>query len=133
MRRKHKHSSRKLPTDIHPRQLFGDGVGLANDAGKYYACGYCGFTCNVDRDGLGGENSRSGVRHSDFVAPEYDGSGDISSPLSTRLVLGGVSHVFVIMENDAAGDPKGVVHDFEHSVSTGCPLCGSTNWRGDYP
>ena len=132
MRRNHKSRSRKIPTDIHPRLRYGDGVGLADESGKYYSCGYCGFNCNVDRDGLGGKDSQSGVRHSDFVAPSYDGSGG-TSPSIDRLTLGGVGHVLVILENDANGEPKGVVHDHAQSVSTGCPLCGSTNWRGDFP
>lgn len=104
--------------------------GFGDDAGKYYRCWYCGFVCNVDRDALGDAETGSGEYHIDF-AGRSDGSGDSSSPLNTLALMDG--HDVVLLELDSTGTPKTIYHEFQPKPSSGCPSCGSKNWRGDYP
>jgi hypothetical protein len=123
---------------------YGDG----EDDGKYYRCWHCGFVCDVDRDELGGPESKDGVSYeiydanlsvdnqdsSNDITPAYygadeHGANDDVYALTPMLLLR-TGHV--IMENDAAGDPKNVRVNYQPDISTGCPFCGTLNWRGDY-
>ena len=44
-------------------KYFGDG----EDDGKYFRCANCGFVCDIDRDALGGPESRSGATYAQTV------------------------------------------------------------------
>lgn len=105
--------------------------GTGDDAGKWYRCWYCGFICNVERDELGDSDSSSGVGHIDYHSQAF-GNMDATDSLNRVAVIGGPLHVFALMELDADGSAKGIRHDFKSDISTGCPFCGSKNWRGDY-
>lgn len=99
-----------------------DGTDFRN----LYKCWNCGFHCKVGRDDLGGVESVAGTSHEDYSTPSdyYD---------SNVIVLGGPDDSFhVLLELDAAGDPKEIYHDFKSVISGGCPKCGTRNWRGDY-
>ena len=104
--------------------------GNGEDTDKYYRCWHCGFICDSDLNSLGGAASRDGVASEDYSVPTYgatpgvDGSGD--------ACLDAPGHFHVAAELDSAGNPKEVVHDYRVTISGGCPLCGSMNWKGDY-
>jgi len=107
------------------------GNGL--DDGRYYRCWHCGFlACNEDRDALGDGQSGNGVSHEDYYNPAVGGSYD-GDPLNSVTVLGGsIEHFHVTLELGSDGEPKGIRHDLRPVVNSGCPFCGSLNWRGDY-
>jgi len=131
--RKTRKESRTIP-------VIGDG----DDAGKYYRCWNCGFICDADRDALGDSDSRSGVTQIDYVKeyPSASGIGggtegwsaDGQVPLQLLTVSGGAMGRMVTLENEDDGTPKALNHHvFKPKVDSGCPFCGSKNWRGDYP
>lgn len=103
--------------------------GRGRDADRYFKCWYCGFVCDVERDELGGSESGSGVAHTDAL--ELSGESD-GIPLS--IALGGdIGHYHVAIELESDQDtPKTTYHNFISDISSGCPFCGSKNWRGDY-
>ena len=88
--------SKTIPIYGHPER--GDG----EDNGKYYRCWNCGFVCNVDRDALGDQSSRSGAAYETYA------------------------------QVDEYGVATGKTRYKVSESSTGCPLCHSKNWRGDY-
>jgi hypothetical protein len=99
-----------------------DGTDFRN----LYTCWNCGFPCKVGRDELGGIDSLAGTSHLDYSTPSdyYE---------SNQIVVGGPTDSFlVLLELDAAGDPKEITHDFQSVISGGCSQCGCKNWRGDY-
>lgn len=99
-----------------------DGTDFRN----LYRCWNCGFDCKVGRDELGGANSLAGTTHEDYSNPSHYTDDN-------RIILGGPEDSFVVlMELDAAGDPKEIYSDFKSVISGGCPMCGTRNWRGDY-
>lgn len=113
----------RIPKDSRTIPIQGNrrrGNGL--DAGVMYKCWNCGFINRTDREALGGSRSSDGVSHTDYYT--------ISDPsLDRNIVLRGS---FVLMEKGADGEAKDVAHSFKVEVSTGCPFCGTLNWRGDY-
>lgn len=118
-KRKLKKRSRTLP-------IFGKG----EDADKFYHCWYCGFVCDVDRNELGDSASKSGDHHLDALAPIVNVDSGNAGNFAT---LGGCTgHYHVAARIGADSNPKEVVHNFTSDVSRGCPMCGSTNYRGDY-
>ena len=86
--------------------------------------------CDAQRDELGGAESASGVNHTDAkdLATETDGN------VKFKVCLGGDINSFQVgMELDAdQSTAKTVVHNHISDIASGCPFCGSTNWRGDY-
>jgi hypothetical protein len=140
--RKIRKESRTLPMPGHVD--YGDG----KDSGKYYRCWHCGVVCDIDREELGDGESKDGVSYtvydaalssdsqdsSENITPIHqganeDGVNDDVYALSTMLT---VRTGHVIMENDAAGDPKTVRVNYTPDVSSGCWFCGTLNWKGDY-
>lgn len=104
--------------------------GRGDDAGRYFHCWFCGFVCDSERDALGDSDSNSGVAHTDAM----DLAVDNYSEGINKSVLGGDINCFEVgMELGADGStPKEVVHNHKCNIDSGCPFCGSKNWRGDY-
>ena len=117
--------------------------GQVDKIGKSYRCWYCGFICHEGRDALAGPDDRSNVIPTDYTEkyPSATGifagteglSADGKTPLQLLAISGGAMGRVVTLELDPDGDPKHLVHAHRAKVATGCPLCGSKNWRGDYP
>lgn len=127
MNYKRKHSDFKIRKTIHARPILGVGVG--EDEGKFFHCGWCGFPCDKERDSLGGSESRSGVTHENYSVESYP-----ESTLARRLTVdaNNIEHSVVMMELDGAGAEKKPEEIWRPVISGGCPLCGCKNWRGDY-
>lgn len=121
------------PLPRHSRTLPIHGTG--DDADRYFHCWNCGFVCDADRDELGDSDSYAGDDHAEYL--RYAGPSTIPDNLGRTtpksLCLGGpVQHFEVLTKPDAAGDPKKVMYNIKSDVSSGCPFCGTKNWRGDY-
>ncbi len=114
--------------------------GYGEDDGKYYRCWNCGFICNADRDELGGEESRSGVAITQthieqgpaqpgaaYIGMTGDAARDARAVLA--VLAGSVGHSHIAMEEGMDGAAKGVEHIHSAEVATGCPLCGTRNWK----
>ena len=119
---------RKIPKRSQTLPVPGKG----DDYGKYYHCWNCGFVCNVDRDELGDADSKAGDDHTDYhnlanPDPYTDNIGRIAT------IRCYTEDVFVLQKLGLDGEtPVLVEHANVSEVSRGCPMCGSTNWRGDY-
>jgi hypothetical protein len=114
------------------------------DNGVYYKCWHCGFTCNDKRDSLGGEATRDGVTHSDYQKPNALGehglpltnsrsvyrSGGLASV--TPIDAGDGADLTYIIRSDSDGNSVEPVHTHQPTASSGCPFCGSMNWKGEY-
>ncbi len=138
---------RKQPALYKPRRrnesrttpLFDE---TGQDNGTYYRCWHCGFTCNDERDSLGGEASRNKVTHSDFAQDAHPSSGSFGAETFGDLEDGGIKSASIslrggyqtvsLIQVDSSGNPRVPKHLHSVSTSGGCPLCGSANWRGDY-
>lgn len=105
--------------------------GFGRDEGRYFRCWNCGFICDVERDSLGGAASLDGVDHVNYSVPTY---GAVPNEEGSGLsVLGGnIEHFHVSSELDSSGNPKKPLHQFQVTITGGCPFCGTLNWRGDY-
>lgn len=109
--RKPRKESRTIPLWGTPER--GDGL----DSGKYYKCWNCGFICNTDRDALGDAQSVSDISYESYdLLDEY---GDSVAD------TGGCKHT--IFEGEGYTTVR-----YIPVVNSGCPMCGTLNWRGDY-
>jgi hypothetical protein len=117
MRRNKDHRSRRLRPAKRARAIYGE----REDQGKYFRCQHCGFICNLDRDELGGSSDRSGLVYENY-------SVDFSnSPLTKLATLESDIEHFQTTE-----DIFGTRQYIRAKVVSGCPFCGSRNWRGDF-
>ena len=115
---------RVIPKEARTIPLPGNedrGNGLDDD--RYFSCWHCGFTCDSDRDSLGGFGD--GVSYSDAIIESVPTVGD---PLTSVSVLGN-PHYQVALELGMDGNPKEIRHEIIPVVNNGCPLCGTLNWR----
>lgn len=114
-------------------------IGKGDDAGKYFRCWNCGFVCNVERDELGDRESTDGISYSiydqkystdgsDTFGSSIHGDNDNIALLSMSVL--GKGHI--CLENGADGEPKEIYQNWKPEIDSGCPLCGTKNWRGDY-
>lgn len=115
----------------------GDG----EDDGKYYRCWHCGFICDVERDELGDAESTHGVSYriydqqysSDGNVIKRKGSIDGTLDDGTALIdMTALGKGLIVLKNGLDGTPQGIRENWEPNVTSGCPLCGCRNWRGDY-
>jgi len=181
--RSYRHRSR-IRKESRTIPLYGSperGNGL--DDGRYFRCWNCGFICNIDRDALGGPESRDGLSYEDFPVPVYGAQGGVDYSNIARLggSIGNETLVCIREEDDFPGDyfypsepdtlkteyyarrhptenagflnrrpqmlgvsimitmalwnPANVVKDryeIKPIVNSGCPMCGTLNWKGDY-
>lgn len=105
--------------------------GYGDDAGLWYRCWNCGFICNSKRDALGDRDSQDGTVHTEYVArAEGATPGEELSPYSVMRALTG-TFVSLTVDVDGSGIPPYDYHAYDVG-GTGCPLCHSLNWRGDY-
>lgn len=99
------------------------------DGGALYRCWNCGQTCDEDRDALGDGHSGSGAVYLDYTVEAPGAEPGI--PESAFAVMSGILHVMVALPSDASGNPSLEPH-IHVTTGTGCPLCHTLNWRGDY-
>jgi len=114
--RKIRHDSKTIPVPGH--RDYGDG----EDHGKWYRCWNCGFLCNIDREALGGPEDSPGVITQTFTTLDQYGN-------TTGHCEG--THGADQTACEASGGTW-VTTLYEPVVESGCPLCGTLNWRGDY-
>ena len=97
-----------------------------DENGKLFRCWNCGFPCNTDRDDSSG--STAGDNHTDYseLARGYVENGEEDR----MMTLDGFDFYHTILETDADGPAKTIVHDHLTDVTKGCPMCGTTNYRG---
>lgn len=133
--------SRTLP--IYGNPVMGDG----QDDGKYFRCWNCGFVCDVERDALGGSDSLSGVSYeiyeqkfstdggnAPFIGASIHGVALDANGLDAEALIrkSCLYTGHVLLEEGPDGTAKGIYRNWQPTISSGCPFCGSRNWRGDY-
>jgi len=119
-----RHRSKKLRKESRTYPIYGsDERGDGLDSQRYWRCWNCGFVCDVERDFLGGDEERSQV--------EPIAYNQTTDDLSTAAYHceGAAGATQVICE--AAGGTWSRVR-YKPEVNSGCPFCGTPNWRGDY-
>ena len=119
-----------------------DVRGNGEDYGKWYRCVFCGQICKLGRDKLGGpDEKRMGTTFTDVITPAlgsldsalYHSGNQVPSSEGNALgIVGGVGRAVVSMELGADGEALPIVHNLAATGGSGCPLCHSLNWRGDY-
>ena len=134
--------SRTIPVPAGDGHLRGTNYTGILDDGRFFRCWNCGFINAVDRNSLGGSQSRSGLIHKEnaigYPSPNAEGTGtealspDGRTPYQLLAVMGGINTSYVALENDPNGTTKPILHSFESAVAGGCAFCGSKNYRGDY-
>lgn len=117
--------------------------GMVDERGKSYRCWHCGFICIEGRDALGGSNSKSNVIPTDYTEKYSSvtgiGSGteglsaDGKTPLQLLATSGGALRRVVTLELGSDGNPINLAYAHRANVTTGCPFCGTKNWKGVYP
>lgn len=100
--------ARTIPIPGH--KDYGDG----EDDGKWYRCWNCGFVCNEERDELGGPSDRTRITSKAYTqSNQYGQSATAASPDWT-----------IFQSKYTRYTPE---------IVSGCPFCGTLNWRGDNP
>ena len=118
---------RRIPARIRTLPVKGKG----DDAGKYFRCSYCGFVCDAERDRLEGDNATAGNDTSIVITASNPADSLPMNGEGAVAVLGGSVNFFhTAMACGSDGQPKVVYHAFEPVVHSGCPSCGTTNWKG---
>jgi len=122
-----RHRSRKTRSDSRTIPIHGTD----EDEGVWFECWWCGFTCNKDRDGLGGPESRDGVGYEEVIrAAPGASSGD---PLSAiGLLDSDLDYYQTALAADSQGNEKLPDLPSLSNTSSGCPQCGSRNWLGEF-
>ena len=59
--------------------------GNGEDDGRYFRCWNCNSICNIDRDALGGPESRDGLSYEDFPIPVYGADTAVDNSDIARL------------------------------------------------
>jgi len=117
-----KPSTQSLPKESRTLPIKASGA----DNGKWYRCWNCGFNCFIERDDSTG--STAGDNHVDYSDPAL---GYVENGEEDRMiVLDEFDFYHTIMETDADGTISTIVHDHLTNITKGCPMCGSTNYRG---
>ena len=120
---------RKLIKRSRTLPVYGEG----DDEGKYFRCWNCGFICKVGRDELGDSDSSAGDEHTDYHQTHHCSTYDLPDAASRYATLGGdTGHYQVAQLKGIDGNPVTIRHDFTSDISSGCPFCGTKNYRGDY-
>ena len=133
----HRYRNRRVRPTIKSKPIpghkdYGDGI----EDGKFYECQYCGYTCDIDKDALGGLESKGGAtyadaddRYSENEPPFYSGidGQNKTLPLASLLSL---RSAHIVMESDADGTESTIRRNWYNDGGTGCPFCHSTNWKG---
>jgi len=128
------HDARTLP-------LRGSG----DDEGRYFRCWNCGFRCDVEVDALGDASSRPGKTF-EFYYEIYDVADTDSRELLSAQGLDyyGVNgntilatssllrNTIISLKVGVDGQPLTIKQTIRPTVSSGCPVCGTLNWRGDH-
>ena len=116
---------RRVPRESRTIPLRGYG----DDSGVFFRCWYCGFVNKVGRSELGGRDSDPGTVYSESSVINARGAtpGD---ELSALIVARDMDTVVLLQsDSDGVGIPPVRTYDIG---GTGCSLCHSKNWRGDY-
>jgi len=94
----------------------------------------------VERDELGDSESVSGITYDTYTdyystypypyaqGSDVYGGGNENAPATTLLLGRGP----VILRAGADGQPQETYVNYVPVISSGCPFCGTKNWRGDY-
>jgi len=97
--------------------------GADEQAGKFFRCWNCGYTCNTDRDKLG---DGVGYHATDQILGDVFANGRTSKDNTLSISL--TTDVSII-EVDSNSDPKVFKTNFSQITFSGCPLCGSRNYK----
>lgn len=123
--------------------------GKGDDAGRFYRCSYCGFICDIERDRLEGDRAKAGNGTQISVVPselsddltihsggeltfsfDFDAVFGSSDAGAVAVLSGDLNFFHTAMENGMDGQAKPIRHSFKPDMYFGCPLCGTTNWKG---
>ena len=115
--------SKRIP--IHGSSERGDG----RDSGRYFECWHCGFICDAERDFLGGPEDSARVTP---VSYNQVGEDTTTAAYHCQGALASTSPTVDQTACEAAGGTWSRVR-YKPEVESGCPFCGTPNWRGDYP
>jgi len=110
------------PTQAHAIPIRAKG----EERGKWFRCWNCGFNCFIERDDDSGNTA--GDNHTDYSSPAL---GFVENGEEDRtIVLDEYDFYHTIMKVNADGSISTIVHDHLSDITKGCPMCGSTNYRG---
>jgi hypothetical protein len=127
----HKDRSKKLKKEARTIPIpghidYGDG----EDNGKYYQCWNCSFTCDAERDKLGGIDDSPDVEPKAYTLVGKYGNNLRGGGEGTGTDDN--SHSLDALAGTMTGEGY-TTYRYKSDVGSGCPLCGTVNWRGDHP
>jgi hypothetical protein len=103
------------------RVLKGTDYGGVKEANRYYHCRNCGFIVDSQKVSTGdGSGAYSQIYTVAAEGTYFDQRLYIDGP----LMLG-----TLVVDYSADGNVLPVKRETEMTVSGGCPLCGSRNWK----
>jgi hypothetical protein len=107
-----------LPATPKARAIYGE----RDDAGKWFRCRFCGWPCNIDTAALG-DGTGLIILDAPVFNNEHVGTGD---PLDATLCIRTPGDLTAIDSDDT-------ISEYDHTkytiAASGCPSCGSRNWR----
>lgn len=100
--------------------------GVHEDVSRYSRCWYCGFPCDVQRDSYNTSATELGVSVENYSETLFE------SPLGNgpAVLESALEHFQIAPKVDAAGEEVAPEFKAQAVVVSGCPHCGTPNWRG---
>jgi hypothetical protein len=121
---------RKLP--IFGSVSYINGSPVKDQSNKLFRCWNCGFPCNSDDNATG---DGAGYRIVDRVDSIYldTNSSSIEYPQSNGIFAIMIEDELIttplLSKIDSEGNPVEPIHSLSKEVFSGCPMCGTRNWK----
>jgi hypothetical protein len=133
-----RYDKRRLPVQKRTIPIFGaasyiDGRVVKDQSDTFFRCWNCGFICRTDRDKLGNGvgyvvkdqadvPSYLNLGASAFEFPGSDNGRDVRLAVEDGATMN-------LMQLDSDGNPVTVMHNFYSKVTSGCPFCGTRQYK----
>lgn len=121
--------SKRIAGDARSIPLHGDpDRGDGRDANRYYRCWNCGFICDVERDSQIGHPS--GEDYLESIQASDPNANSARNEPNLSMLEDSLENCQIGLKLTQDGTAETVAHTFESVIKAGCPLCGTTSWKG---
>ena len=134
------YNKRRLPRQKRTISIFGavsyiDGRPVKDQSDKLFKCWNCGFICNELHD-----NIKTGDGNGYYIIDKPDGPSVLniggsahefpeSNDVMDVLIKTETTSTAYMIQEDCNNEPVTVMHNLDSVVTSGCPFCGTRQYR----